>query len=442
LQVQAIGHGPFSFEQGARIAGTLQVAVADLRPLRPAGAVAANEALPFSLMTRVSIAGRSVGFDDIDAKLGQSIVRGRLALGGTSPRRIDGALETSTLDAAALVARAVDMPAAGSAAAGWRWSSEPFGAGIFGDYAGGITLKSRQVDLLPGLAAREFRATLHFGRQEFALDDIAANIAGGHLAGSMSFRTAEDGLNARAKFSLDGADAAALLPSGARPPVAGQLGLTSEVAGSGLSPVALIGSLQGSGKFTLSDAQFAGLDPHAFDAVTRAVDQGLAVDAGRITELVSRALDSGQLSVKHAAGNLAVSAGQVRVSNVTAESKDAKLSLAGTVDLTDGTIDARLLLSGKSEATGSRPDIFMALKGPVSAPTRSIDVSALTGWLTMRAVENQAKQLRAIEGATPQPKEKAPQPRGQIAPALPPPVDIKPAPGRAAPPEASVGPQN
>ena len=158
--------------------------------------------------------------------------------------------------------------------------------------------------------------------------------------------------------------------------------------------------------------------------------------------MVSKALDSGQLSIKHVEGKLAVSAGQVRLSNVTAESKDAKLSLAGAVDLTDGSIDARLLLSGASQNAGARPDIFMALKGPMSAPTRSIDVSALTGWLTLRAIDNQAKQLRAIENATPQPKQKPPGPRSEQAPALPAPVDIKPVPppGRGTP--ASVGPQN
>ena len=87
----------------------------------------------------------------------------------------------------------------------------------------------------------------------------------------------------------------------------------------------------------------------------------------------------------------------MRLSDVTATGKDAALSLAGNLDLTDGSIDARLVLSGSGEAAGTRPDIFMALKGPVAAPARSIDVSALTGWLTLRAVENQAKKLREIE---------------------------------------------
>ena len=188
------------------------------------------------------------------------------------------------------------MPApAGTTARRWAWSSEPFAGGVFGDYAGQIALKARRVDLLPRLTAREFRANLRFGKDEFAFDDMAGDIAGGRLAGQLSFRSAEDGLKARAKISLAGADAASLLPSGARPPVTGSLDFSADVEGTGLSPVALIGSLQGSGKFALADAQFAGLDPRAFDAVTRAVDQGLAIDAARISDVVSKALESGRL---------------------------------------------------------------------------------------------------------------------------------------------------
>jgi hypothetical protein len=161
--------------------------------------------------------------------------------------------------------------------------------------------------------------------------------------------------------------------------------------------VALIGSLRGRVQFTLGDAQFAGLDPRAFDAVTQAVDDGLAIDAHRISDVVSKALQSGKLSVKQAQGALAISAGQVRLTKFSADSAAAKLSLTGYLDLTGGTLDARLVLSGADEDAGTRPDIFMALTGPVAAPQRSIDVSALTGWLTLRAIEIQAKKVRELE---------------------------------------------
>ena len=217
-----------------------------------------------------------------------------------------------------------------------------------------------------------------------------------------------------------------------------------------MSPVALIGSLQGSGKIALSDAQFAGLDPRAFDAITRAVDHGMAIDAVRISDVVSKALDSGQLAVKRAEGTIAVSAGQMRLRDVTADSKDAALSLAGNLDLTDGSIDARLVLSGSGQAAGTKPnnlpDIFMTLKGPLATPARSIDVSALTGWLTLRAIENQSRQLRELENAQRQAKPQAPQPKRELAPALPAPLDIRPlpvpVPGRSGQPAASVGRQN
>jgi hypothetical protein len=272
---------------------------------------------------------------------------------------------------------------------------------------------------------------------------MAGEFAGGRFDGRILFHAAEDGVTARAKVSLSGAAAAAFLASGARAPLTGSLGLAAEVEGTGLSPVALIGSLHGSGKIALADAQFAGLDPRAFDAVTRAVDHGLAINAVRISDVVNKALESGQLSVKHAEGTIAVSAGQVRLSNVTADGKDAGLSIAGNLDLTDGSIDARLVLSGLSPAAGAKPDIFIALKGPVTAPSRNIDVSALTGWLTLRAVDNQAKRLQAIEGASP-PAAQTPRPKSERAPALPAPVDIRPVPAPARPkqPPASFGPQN
>jgi large subunit ribosomal protein L24 len=222
-------------------------------------------------------------------------------------------------------------------------------------------------------------------------------LAGGTLGGRLAFKDSDTGLTMQAKLSLAGVDAAVLLPSGARPPVTGSLNLSAEVEGAGLSPVALVGSLQGGGKIALSDAQMVGLDPRAFDAVTRAVDQGLSIDNARIADVVQKALASGQLSVKRAASDFAIGAGQVRLTKTAIDSQDADLSLTGNVDLTDGSLDARLVLSGSNEAAGARPDIFMALKGPVAAPSRSVDVSALTGWLTLRAIESQAKKLREIE---------------------------------------------
>jgi uncharacterized protein involved in outer membrane biogenesis len=459
LEASASGTAqPFADNPSAALRAT--IARADMAPLRGG----ARAALPVTFAGNVALTEKDLRLSEIDANVAGAAVRGKLSLTLQAPHRLQGDIDADSIDAAGLIAAAVGMPAAGNNGA--AWPSEPFTGGAFGNYDGAIALKARRAAVPSLLAAREFRATLRFGKNEIAFDDISGAVAGGRLAGQLSFRSGADGLKTHVKISLAGADAASLLPSGARPPVSGSLGFSADVEGAGLSPIALIGSLQGSGKIDLGDAQFAGLDPRAFDAVTHAVDQGLPIDAARISDVVRKALDSGQLAVKHAEGMIAVSAGQVRLSNATAESKDTALSLAGILDLTDGSIDARLVLSGSDEAGGARPDIFMALKGPLAAPVRSVDVSALTGWLTLRAVDNQAKQLRELEAAQHQRELEAQHqreaeaaqrqremenalhqtpapPKRDMAPALPPPLDIRPAPAprRSVRPEASVGTQ-
>jgi large subunit ribosomal protein L24 len=389
----------------------------------------AHTALPVTFAGKIGLSGKEVTLNDIAATVAGSALRGKLSVTLASPRQVQGVIEADNLDTPSLVAAVIGMPA-GNGKTAWSWSSEPFSSGVLGDYAGQIALQARRAELLPRLMAREFRATLLLGKDQFSFNDMTGDVGGGRFTGQLAFHSADDGLKAHGKMSLTAADAATLLGAGARPPVSGSLAFSAEVDGAGMSPAALIGSLQGTGKIALSDAQFAGLDPLAFDAVTRAVDQGMAIDSARISGLVNKALESGHLSVKRAEGALALSAGQMRLGNVRIDSKDAALSMAGNFDLTDGTIDARLVLSGAGQAAGSRPEIYFALQGPVTAPARSIDLSALSGWLTLRSIDNQSKQLREMENA--QPKPGALKPKSEMAPVSGPS-------GRG---EASVGSQN
>ena len=420
----------------------VQVREASLKPFRPGQIASSAGTLPFKLSSRLALAAGALTFDGIDAKLGASTVRGHLRVDDASPRRIEGALDTTMADGASLLAIAIGLPSVSKDRPGWSWSSEPFGPGLFGKFAGEIRLRFGRAELLPNVNGRDIRGTVRFVDDGIAMDGVG-ELAGGKLAGTATFRNAQDGLDAHLKVSLAGADSAALFSGVARPPVAGTLNLSLEGEATGLSAVALVGSAKGSGKIELTDAHLAGLDPRTFDAVIRAVDQGLAIEQGRIADVVRKSIGSGRLSVRHAESALTVSAGQIRLSKPVVDSKDAALSIAGAFDLIDGLVDARLVLSGQSEAAGARPDIFVALKGQPPDVSYNVDVSALTGWLTLRAVENQTKRLRAIELTPPQPATR-PAPKTNSAPPLPAPTDIKPAPkprsvGR---PAASVGTQN
>jgi large subunit ribosomal protein L24 len=216
-----------------------------------------------------------------------------------------------------------------------------------------------------------------------------------------------------------------------------------------MSPVALVGSLAGSGSFTLENARAARLDPAAFDAVIRAVDQGLPIDAIRVRDRMDGALASGGLPVTLAEGAIAIDAGQARLSNPVVRAQRGDLAVSGSVNLAEAAIDARLTLFGSGGAgapADTRPEIGIALKGPIDTPKRTIDVAALTSWLALRAVEQQSKKLDVLEGrapvpppvpaavnatSTPKPTPAAPAAEG-LQP-LPPPIDIRPAPAPRVP---------
>ena len=445
LSAKANGKARLSPEKGPKIEGTLQVQEADVRPLRPTARTA--DSLPLTLTSRVVATGGAITLDDINAKLGESGIRGHLAIENASLRRIDGTIDADVANAPAFVAWAVGLPAqATSKDAAWSWSGEPFGAGLFGKYAGQVALKLKRVKLLPQLTASDINATLRLGSNDIVLADAAGHLADGQLSGQMTFRRGDDGLTVRAKISVAGADASGWSFAAAEPPIHGSAAVTAEVEGTGLSPVALIGSLKGSGKIVLTDAQIAGLDPGAFNAIIRAVDQGKTpIERAPISDLAVKSLESGSLSLKRAEAAMRIAAGQLRIDKVAVENTGAAFSAASTLDLTDGTLNARLTLAGESTVAGARPEIFVSLKGPSTAPTRSVDVSALTGWLTLRAVDDQTKRLRTMENAPPQQRARSPRKsQSQQAPALPAPVDIRPAPAprSAGRPAASVGPQN
>jgi large subunit ribosomal protein L24 len=120
----------------------------------------------------------------------------------------------------------------------------------------------------------------------------------------------------------------------------------------------------------------------------------------KIGEIASGVLEAGTLAVPSAEGLVTASHGQVRLIHLATRAEGADLTVAGSVDLMEQNISARLSLSGGKDVAQShaeRPVVSIFLNGPLNNPKRTVDVSALTTWLTLRGVEQQSKQLEAME---------------------------------------------
>ena len=381
------------------LAATLDLTLqaSDAGPLRR-GASAQAAPLPVALRAKLVAAGDDVTLDAISGVIAGSPVRGKLKFAIGAGKRIDGQLDTDAADVPALVALLSGMPK--SAARDAAWPGDPFAESVPGDYSGRIALSAARATLTPTLIGRQVRGALRFGGGEIAIEDITATLAGGKATGQLILRRSPEGLALNTRFALAGGDAGAILPSEAKPVFAGRLAVQAELEGSGLSPASLIGSLSGSGMITLEDGQIASLDPKAFNAALRVLDQGVAIDAAKIRDIVATVLDGGTLAVPRLDAPFAVNAGQIRIGQTPVYAQGADLMLAARADIADGLLDARLTLSGPAVTEGAnttRPEILVMLKGPYAAPKRTIDVSALSAWLMLRSVERQSKHIDTIE---------------------------------------------
>jgi large subunit ribosomal protein L24 len=423
--------------QGPTAGLDIKVAGANLRTPRPLVPGRPAETLPAALTARLALAEGTIGLSDLAGKVAGTDISGRLKIGFTQPASVDGDIQVGAVNLAAMIGTAIGVPAESASAAG-LWPAEPFEPGLFDSLSGQIKVKSTRLALTSALAAQDLRGVLVFDHSDMSLEQIDGTLAGGRVTGSVTFRRGTDGLTATSRIGLAAANIGELLPATGAP-FSGQLTLNVDLEGTGRSPVALIGSLDGGGTFTLQDGRITRLDPAAFDAIIRNVDQGLPIDAVRVRDRMELALASGGLNVPLAEGEIAVAVGQARLDNAMVRAERADLAVAASLDLAAGAIDAKLTLSGPAGTGGAsngRPEIGIVLKGPIATPKRTLDVAALASWLALRAVEQQARRLDALESS----HEVVVEPPVTVAPAAPqPPAPIvrsEPSP-KAAPPRAA-----
>ena len=362
-----------------------------------------GQSTPLTLRARLNVTPRQIALTNVIGLIAGSNVNGRFAFPMQLPLKVDGRIETEAIDVAALLRTLSGAPAATSGSGVKNtpgWSAEPFDRGLLGRFGGQIAVQAAKASIMPNLEAQQLRALLRFSDTGMTAEEIRGSLAGGRLEGQIALHHGLDGLSADMRLKLTAADLATMLPAQPRAPVTGRVNVQFEAKGSGRSMASLLGALDGSGILSAEGVALARLDPRAFESVIRATDGVLAIEAAKIKDIVEPALDAGRLGIPTVEAPLSIGGGQVRMPAIRVKGERADVGASGSVDLLQSTLDARLTLLGP-EAEGvlgsGRPEIFVGLKGPLASPTRSLDLSALVGWLTLRSVDIHAKRLESAE---------------------------------------------
>ena len=152
-----------------------------------------------------------------------------------------------------------------------------------------------------------FKGVVRFAPPEIALNDIDGKLAGGRLSGGLTFRRDPQSFAVQGYVELANANATAVVASSA---IDGLLTVKLQGESQGLGPDGIVGAFHGGGTIALTRAQFAGLNPAAFDAAIRLADQSGTIDAAKIRTAVSAAMDNGKLAVAKGDAEVTIAAGR------------------------------------------------------------------------------------------------------------------------------------
>nr|WP_249137610.1 AsmA-like C-terminal region-containing protein [Bradyrhizobium tropiciagri] len=372
---------------------SLRVRSADISPLL--NLKSSDPAANIRLSSKVTLAGDRLTFDDLDSIVAGSRLRGRLALTLADQKSIDGEIGLDQITLAPIFAAAIG--AAGHDA------TEPLGTGLTSAWRGKVTFEALH-GLLPGGAELQpVSGTIRSDGQALTFDGIKGKIGGGEATASIDARQGVNGLALNANVQLSGVDASALRYRNLAMPK-GRASMQMTLLTQGRSAAALTGAMSGSGTVTLEGLNLPGLDPRAFDVAIRASDSGQATDDIKLRQIVEPALAAGGLSIASAQIPFNIRDGRIRVAATTLAANGANAIVSGGYDIPADQADIRAALASTQVGNAnSRPEIQLLAVGTPDGLSRSIDIAALSSWLAVRAIDRETRRLDAIERGEPAP---------------------------------------
>ncbi|ODN70717.1 AsmA family protein [Methylobrevis pamukkalensis] len=360
--------------------------------------------LPLDLSARVTAAGNRISATDIAGSFAGTPTAGALSL-DLAPARpaVGGELSFGELEAAglaeiALGAGTLEPPID----AATPWPEIPFGASIADGLDGDVAVRVRRVGIAEGLDLDDVTLHLRSSSNAFAVDDISGVFAGGRATGSLVIKR---GGNGTADIALRAQVAGAALDDivwqrAGRPVATGRFDLDLDVEGVGRSLAGVISGLGGGGSFRATDGVLRSFNPAAFGAVIRAADAGLDLNDAEIARAFTSHVDAGDLVFAGIEGSFSLAGGTLRAPRLEVSGSRAETVGSAVVDLTRGTLSSDWSLSidpGADAVTGAQPQVGILFRGQATAPERTIDVTAFTAYLTLRAFEREVRRVEAMQ---------------------------------------------
>jgi hypothetical protein len=310
----------------------------------------------FSLLGQAELSPRRVALAQADLVAGQVRAGGELALGLDGAPSIAGRLAIETL--------ALPWPAA-------DWPPLPLAALRAGRLDLGIAIRALA---LGPVAIQAVEASLLLADGRLAMPRFSGQLAGGALAAQASLDATPPTPAAAATISLRDATLAGPLSGQALDLAAGQVELSASLAARGFGFAALLATLSGEARLSVTQGVLGGFDLAAAGAALReprAQQDALAA--------LRAALSGGASAFDRLDAEVRIEAGSLLVEAATMATEAGAARLAGVLDLARAGIDVQAVL--QPAGAEALPEVGVRMTGSAAAPRRVFDTAAAARWL-------------------------------------------------------------
>lgn len=380
--------GPAAAMIPVDLAADLVVRGADVRLPRLIGTVAGAK-ISGQLNWRPAVEPGPDASIDADVALARSIA-------GETPTasrpQIDGELVLDRASLAALLS--LPLGAQQATKPGAKWSDARFGSPLLDPPAVDVRLTIGALDIADGLQGRAASARMKTEKGRFDIAELAMDVAGGRAAGQVTIR--RDGpvatLEGQASFDPTPVDRAS---------VRGRLGAALAFASTGQSASALVAGMVGEGQVQTSGLAIPRLDPGALARViAKAQMPDARIDETNVTHALGLEFDKQAMDLPDGAMPAVMSAGVVHIGPYRSSAAGGSATASGDFDLRTQELTIRAAFAaadGGKFWSGPPPSIAVTLSGPVDAPTRQIDASALVAGLAAQAIARESDRIASLE---------------------------------------------
>ncbi len=386
--------------------GNLAVSLesADLDPYLVMNGIALPQlgaGLPFGLQTNAAIDPDKVVFSDLKGHAADNEFSGALTFDRKAAKTTaSGALALSKADLGWLgeaVFGQINDPANG------QLTTAALGQPLFRDLDVNLKLSAKQ--FWPGLfdtAVNDFTSDVAYKGDEVQLNNMAGIWDGGTLSGNMLFTNANGTGFLQSRLVLADSDLGGVVwPRDGAPVANGKFGLSLALEASGKTVSDIASSLNGSGEIRLGETSVRGLNLAILAPLLAATDPMQdQINAGKIHPIVETLLNNGEAKLPPLGIPFNVTDGTLRVQNVSVANDLAHLTADAQVELPQGRISATLgigLNPGAEALSGAEPGIRLNFSGLLASPGKTMDVTDITSYLSLRAFERERRRVERLQ---------------------------------------------